>query len=282
VVKLAEAQGVEILPAAGNHAIELMALAVDWAKPLSVDEIQTIRSIYEQSDALKAKLPKATPVGSFHFQFIQPQVHGASPLTVEPGVAGGLDLQCFRSNGQLAWAIAVRPDFIACQCSVYDGWNVAKTESITLLSPFLKAIFRDETRKVAGFGLQYQDAFFVKGDIANFSLERMLIRRPNKLLPDRVFDRTSLWHVHQGWFSPSPDGRRTLNIFNVDFAGANREHFLRLSGQHRTLALSYSGQEQPLDLTCLSDALDHMHRLNKEVLSDTLLESVLQRIGLTG
>jgi uncharacterized protein (TIGR04255 family) len=278
---LTDALEVQVVPAGGAHAIEMMALAVDWSKPLSPEEQQSIRSIYEQSEVLRKKLPKLTPVGGFRFQVVQaPKAENDPQFSFETGGPGGLDLQCFRSDGKIAWAIALRPDFIACQCTVYDGWQIAKSEALSLLNPFLKTIFLDSSREIAGFGLQYQDAFLIKGDPSRFSMERMLIRRPNKLLPESVFDHTSLWHVHQGWFSRGPNDRRVLNIVNLDYAEANPDRVVRLSGQHRTLAMSYDGGARPLDLPCLPDALDHMHKLNKEVLSATLLDSVLKRIGL--
>jgi len=48
---------IEVQPAASKHAIEVMALAVEWDRPLAPETLKEMEQIYHRTAAIKQVLP---------------------------------------------------------------------------------------------------------------------------------------------------------------------------------------------------------------------------------
>lgn len=270
-----------IRPAREGHAIEVMAFAIEWHKPLDAKTLSDVIAVYDNSIEIKRLLPKKASVGGFRIQLVPAAVaqqHPPVAAEIDPD-QGGFDLQEYSPAGVMTWSVAIRPNFISCNCGVYERWTATKRKALTLVQPFLSHIFGDPDRQPSVFGLQYQDAFFLEGKLCDFSLDQLL-RQPNERLPNSVFSHPSFWHVHQGWFSFSPEKRRVLNQLNVDYSEISGSYSIRINGQHRALAVDVNGSPAPQSLSEFEASLDHLHEINKTLLADILNDRALRLIGL--
>lgn len=261
-----------IKPAGGKHAIEVMAIGVEWATPLGDDDLQELEAVYRSTPAMAEFLPSLMPVRALVFQV------GLPGSFVPEDRSGGFDIRKFDPNGSVLWALSVRPELISCNCTAYDRWATVKPRAIDLLHPFL-ATAMDCGRQIKAVGLQYQDAFSIEGGIDNAVL-RSLFRQDSSWLPPHLLEKPSLWHSHQGWFSISPKNRRVLNNVNLDFLEQTPNHLVRINGQHRVFSMTHDGKESlPIQQGDLEQVLDFLHAQNKEVLSGILSVEMLNRIG---
>ena len=53
---------ISVIPAAGKHAIEVMALAVEWDRPFSAEALEAARGIYDGSERMREFLPRTDPI----------------------------------------------------------------------------------------------------------------------------------------------------------------------------------------------------------------------------
>lgn len=276
----------------GNHAIEVMAIAVEWGMP-SLDDAQIalLQAVYEANTDIKAFLPTLAPVQAFMFQSVN-QFDVAGPdgrLQLDPknltppqitARNGGFDLQRFDASGNVAWVASIRPEFISVNCTAYDRWTNVKSQVLAILHPFVEAAMANGV-KVNAIGLQYQDAFRLL-DGASPASNGELFRKDGKYLPIHLFDQPSFWHCHQGWFSKARDERRILNNVATEVADVNGTHFARIGGQHRVFAISADGlTPMPITTGEIEQILHCLHDENINVINGILCDGALQSIGCT-
>lgn len=262
-----------IEPIGGKHAIEVMAIGIEWAAPMGESEMKELEATYTTSSYLQEFLPSLTPLHELALNI------GIPGNFVAENRAGGFDLKQFKSNGNVAWAVSIRPGFIACNCMDYDRWASIKPTAIELLTPFLKAAIA-KGQQIQAVGLQYQDVFRVNCAIGSESLAT-LFRQNSAFIPGHLLKQHSLWHSHQGWFSESPEQQRLLNNVNLDVLEQDSHLLVKLNGQHRVFSLSGDGKvSRVIDGEQLEEILDFLHIQNKKVLGEVLSDEILDRIGL--
>lgn len=282
-----------IQPVGGDHAIEVMAIAVEWVMP-SLDDAQiaSLQAVYEANTDIKAFLPTLAPVQAFVFHGVnQFGVNGLGekgllePKNITPpqfiARNGGFDLQRFDTKGNVTWVASIRPEFISVNCTAYDRWINVKPQALAILLPFVDAAMA-KGAKVNAIGLQYQDAFRLL-DGASPTATGELFRKNGKYLPMHLFEQPSFWHCHQGWFSKAPDERRVLNNVATEVTDVNGTHFARIGGQHRMFATSVDGlTAMPITAREIDQILQCLHDENIEVINGILSDSALIAIGCTG
>lgn len=278
-----------IQPVGGDHAIEVMAIGIEWAMPpLDDTQIASLQAVYEANTDIKAFLPTLEPVQAFVFQGVgQFGAALGENLQSEPNNAtppqfiarkGGFDLQRFDTKGKVAWVASIRPEFISVNCTAYDRWMNVKPQALAILRPFLDAAMV-KGAKVNAIGLQYQDAFRLL-DGASPAATGELFRKNGKYLPMHLFEQPSFWHCHQGWFSKAPDERRVLNNVATEVADINGTHFARIGGQHRIFATSVDGlTPMPISAGEVDQILQCLHDENIGVINGILSDGALIAIG---
>lgn len=262
-----------ITPVGGKHAIEVMAIGIEWASQLDAVALHQLEAVYNASPTISSFLPVVTPVRSLVFQL------GIASSAVADDQSGGFDARQVNPEGNVLWSLSIRPDFLACNCMEYDRWSNIKPQAISLLSPLLIAALNGGN-KIKAIGLQYQDAFNISGSI-NSELLQILFREDSRMLPRHVFEMQSLWHSHQGWFSISPRNQRVLNNVNLDLIGEYPNHVVRIQGQHRVFSITSDGKESlPMWLEDIEQILNFLHAQNIDVLKGILSQSILKKIGI--
>ena len=109
----------------------------------------------------------------------------------------------------------------------YTRWEKVWPEAREFFGLVLPVIWK--ALPITAIGLQYTDIFTWRGNKQDFDLS-FLFNPESELLPKHIFNRNSLWHVHQGYFDDSPEEHgieyNTLNNININllpFHSKNRQ-----------------------------------------------------------
>lgn len=262
-----------ITPVGGKHAIEVMAIGVEWTTPMDDAGLQKLQGIYAGHAGLKEFLPSLTPVQAFSFNV------GAPGSFVAENRSGSFDLRRFDPSGSVLWAMSIRPELVACNCIAYDRWANVKPQAMDLLAPFLLEAFANGN-EIKALGLQYQDAFRIDAQTDNVGALRPLFRADSVWIPAHLLEKSSLWHSHQGWFSNTSDNHRTLNNVNLDVLEQDDKLLVRIHGQHRVFSTTQDGKTPyVIAQEDIGETLNFLHEQNKAVLRGILSDGILERIG---
>jgi uncharacterized protein (TIGR04255 family) len=263
-----------VKPAAGKHAIEVMALAVEWGVPISSDVIAEIRALHAGSTRLREFLPRVELL-----QGLTVSIGTDGPLLGTAG-AGGIQLSRHSVDGTPTWLVHVRPDLLSCSCMEYDRWETTKPKALDVLTPVI-ALAVAQGYPMQAVGVQYQDAFRVETN-SPISAARQLFLNGTAWLSPRIWLEDGPWHIHQGWFSAGMGGRLVHNVMNVDVTTDEQGCLFRINGQHRMLALGHpkGANAIPILPSDVALALDSLHIENKRVLVQLLNQRVCDQIGL--
>ncbi|MBK9441333.1 MAG: TIGR04255 family protein [Comamonadaceae bacterium] len=275
-----------IQPASGTHAIEIMAIGIEWAFPLNEAQLATLQKVYDETSQIKEFLPQHSTVQAFTIQHavplgpdVGPQAH---PLVVQSpqfvSQTAGFDLRRFEQSGTISWVASIRPEVLSCNCSVYDRWKNVSSKALSILLPFVNTALSSGAQ-ISAIGLQYQDAFRLLDGVSP-AVTKELFRQDCTWLPGHVFNEPSFWHCHQGWFSKGPDGRRLLNNVTTDISNINDNCFARIGGQHRIFSTSFDATTVlKIDASDINRILECLHDENKKVINGMLSDGALEAIG---
>lgn len=273
-----------VQPVGGNHAIEVMAIGVEWgSSPLDDAQLASLQAVYAASEDIKTLLPTLAPVQAFALQNVGQLGVIGSPVQVNltpqfTARNGGFDLQRFDTAGNAEWIVSIRPEFISVSCTNYSRWMNVKPKALAMLLPFVEAAIHMGAN-INAIGLQYQDAFRLLDGVSPETSE-YLFRKNGKYLPMHLFDQPSFWHHHQGWFSKAPKERRVLNNVATEVTEANRTHYARIGGQHRVFATSVDGSTpMPIAIEEMNEILQCLHGENKNLINGILSDDALKSIG---
>lgn len=267
-------ENILVQPAAGKHAIEVMALAVEWARPLSPEELGEIGELYLSSELLQRFLPQFDRLQGIVLQF------GNDGTAIGSPEAGGFQISQAREDGTPAWVVTVLPNLLTCNCMVYDRWDTIKPKALEVMMPII-TLATTCGHNIAAVGLQYQDAFRVDTPKPSDATQR-LFRPEGAWLTPRIWNGNGPWHIHQGWFSQSADNRLVHNLLKIDLVTELGGSLFKINGQHRAVTVGGSQeQSKPIKSNDVTSVLDGLHHANKNVLYELLAGSVCSQIGLT-
>ncbi|MBJ9687822.1 TIGR04255 family protein [Burkholderia vietnamiensis] len=271
-------------PVGGSHAIELMAIGIEWTSPLNETQLAELQKVYDGDPEIKDFLPQHIPIQSFAIQPLALAFNASQskPDMLQPpqfvAQAGGFDIRRIQPDGKVSWLTSVRPQLLACHCSDYDRWKNVKPTALSLLQPFVDMALATGA-EISAIGLQYHDAFRLPEGISP-QIAKELFRQDCQWLPDHMFREPSYWHCHQGWFSRGPDERRVLNNVTTDISDVNGLCFARIGGQHRVFATSFDAKTpQKIDARDMDVILECLHNENKNVINGMLSDAALESIG---
>ena len=274
-----------IQPVGGAHAIEIMAIGIEWAAPLNETQLAALQKVYDGTSEIKEFLPQHAPIQACTIQHgaqfglvvggPQPQVVQSPQFVTQ---AAGFDLRRFEPSGMISWVTSIRPELLSCNCSVYDRWKNVRSKALSILRPFVNAALGVDAQ-ISAIGLQYQDAFRLLDGVSP-AVTKELFRQDCAWLPGHVFSEPSFWHCHQGWFSNGPDGRRLLNNVTTDISDVNGVSFARIGGQHRVFSTSFDATTAlKIDASDIERILECLHDENKKVINGMLSDAALVAIG---
>lgn len=259
-----------ILPS-HEHAIEVMALAIEWKQPLSPLELADICKFALNDEERKNKFPIVKRFPGFEVKV------DANQASVIDNNFEIVDFVRFNDKDVQELTLSIRPDFVSCSCSIYTKWSEIKPLLLHSILLILRGVNLTE-KKIGAIGMQYTDSF--KWLKTNDFVLKSLIRTDTPILPASFMSKDPLWHSHNGWYSKSSSKHRVLNIFNCDLVEENEYKVLKINGQHRMQSMSYDNQtEVGLTIEDLDVASETLHYQNKLALQELLSDETLELIN---
>lgn len=263
----------EIQTARPNHAIEIMAIGLDFSHAIDNQLLGKLVSLYDDDPVLQAHLPKKQNVRALSVN-IRVDEQDISTDDASESI-GGCDFYSTDDNGNISWSVSVRQNFIACNCRAYDRWDEVKAVTLQLLTPFIQ-VLQSENIEISSIGLQYLDVLHISE--ASFpSFNTAIFSQGSKHLAKSIFENEGVWHAHNGWFEIEDGQKRFLNSFDLDVVEVegHEKCQVRLNGHHKYIATSSTELYANITKT-----LDALHEKNKKLLCDVLSRNVLDMINL--
>jgi uncharacterized protein (TIGR04255 family) len=196
---------------------------------------------------------------------------------------GGASFEAIKRDGSLEWAVRVDQNNLTVNCLEYDGWERVWPKVKRYIEMAAPLVFASDNN-VKSCALQYVDVFEWEGDIAQCRTEALL-RKDSRYVPASIWDHGPLWHLHQGWYTPSDlaGGGRMLERVHIDVQTrpdgrpfAQIDMVLRLDPA-TPIAVNglFDGGNASLD-----HIYDRLHALNKDTLRAYIIKELADRIGL--
>ncbi|MGV2130876.1 TIGR04255 family protein [Agrobacterium vitis] len=206
------------LPLHENHAINVMALVIQFAEPITTP---IYRKALAAADASTTKAGFASreqiPTYQISLQpgvpqtFQQPEMHGAVIYSSYFGSAISpiSPLEAHPYSEQLQ----IEPRSIVYRTRSYVSWTWQKSRYFEIINPIIDAVSGIVETSAVRF--EYQDQFTFDGR-CNEADVRLLFRDNSPYLAPHVYEELGTWHSHTGCFLPSADTTKKLLQINVD------------------------------------------------------------------
>lgn len=266
-----------LTPYKGDHAIQNVTFALEWAGELSGEVFLELR-----------KRPELTGDGKFR---VTEQRGIMVNLNEIPGGAStnptfdiaGVQFDKISSFGSLSKALIINKHHCMFVNNEYTRWDRVWPETRELFAVVLPEIVR--FRPITAIGLQYTDIFIWRGNPADFDLS-LLFNRNSAFLSENIFKLKSQWHLYQGYFDSlqiENDIRyNTLNNINISTLNMDGVLGIQIVTAHRAIleeakanVSSWANQDGELD-----GVMHKLHGSNKEILKSLLTPEVQAMIKL--
>src|SRR6266536_4821032 len=198
-------------PLHGTHAIREAAFVIFPAEQINPALITSIGS--DLRVPWRDLAPKRNDIQQFQFR-MGPGISEAPTSLQAP--TDVIEYVGLKSDGQLAWRVALNPGFIAINCLEYPGWERLWPMAADWLSWIMS---RESVNGFpsSGAALQYINALIWDGPVEKCRPAELL--RPGSAdVPPSLYELPDdRWHLHSGRFLPScePYSGETLQRVNL-------------------------------------------------------------------
>ncbi len=270
-------------PVHSAHSIEQVMFVLQFHRPLKPENFASVKSLTEQ---FRTELPGGGPIQSMAFAIGGPTPQFSVPPPQLP-ITGHV-LNRTAPDGSLESELRVELGSMSFRTTRYSRWATIWGSAHRYFGTFLNAYFSGGAQ-LASVSLNFVDKFVWHGEIDNCDASKLLRNSCDYVTP-QIFNRRDLWHSHTGAFERFD--QQTKRLININFDCLDE-----ISGIHPRRVISMTtvwtdmfGQPGFEPVTLInSDALEflsvHMaslHALNKEILSNSIVESMAQKIALNG
>jgi uncharacterized protein (TIGR04255 family) len=267
-----------LFPFAGDNAIQSAVFAIEWTEPLSGSELRAIRALDEDQE-FKRTFPSAIEPRMVMINLNVDQ--GAQQVKSEQNQLAGVNFMrpSPTNPGSMSKAINISPMNCLAIVNEYTRWVNVWAEVRGWLLKVAPIVTPSHSVNV--IGMQYTDIFLWKADPSTLLLSEVLSAQ-STYLPSHVFQTSSLWHSHHGFFEKQqtePIAHDLLENINVNMLDSSGQRSLQIVSSHRATLTN------PIwDIGHLATALDqlmpHLHNRNKRVLRNLLTPAVQAKIKL--
>jgi hypothetical protein len=271
---------IKIVPVGIDNAVQMVSFGIEWALPL---DAETLRALSVLHSVVEADLPRKQEINGASFNFTIPSDNGNIPQISQISPAQsltGLIFDALAPDGSQSAALTIQPTFMATWRTGYAGWIATWDKARRLLVPFMSAMLN--YRPLSVIGQQFVNAFRIEGDADQFRAQ-MIFSEESKFLPANIFEATSFWHSHHGFFvdSTTPAPHRLLSTINVDFTEENGGKLIRITTAHRAMLSTQLTEGDATEVEALLDRWgNHLHDIHKNCLKNLLTPQVGTEIGL--
>lgn len=267
-----------LFPFAGNHAIQNAVFAIDFAQPLTDDNIKDVKKA-----AVKAFGQEFEPPVDQQTLAVNLALAGKAQNLQTSVQSGGFAMQQSVSFAGIPRRIvSVSPGNCMVVINDYTRWDEISDAFNRYFDAILKVVGAAPI-PVSGIGLQYSDLFNWKADAEELNLKEVFREGSLFLVPHMLSDKPPLlWHSHHGYFEDvdSPIKNRQLNNINVNRASVNEVDSIQVLTSHRAQLEKPLYQVGIANRKKISDVFELLHKKNKQMLQALLSDEVLAKIDL--
>lgn len=258
------------------HAIEQVAIVLQFANPVASNDFQDIRKL---ADELKDEFPGKSPIQTFMVAVGAGGVVPAHPTQ-------GFVLTDTSREGVITHELRLEHSSITYRTTMYTRWANIWGKANQYFNKFLPLYSLNS--QLAAINLNYIDKFVWSGK-SDEADPGMLLRANSKYLTPATYESKDLWHSHFGAFvKADPLTKRLVNV-NVDFVDENNDFNARRVVSISTVLTDIYNQPtyKLLDLKTpeeISSFIDQkaqeLHSYNKDVLGNIISDEMIKRISL--
>lgn len=261
------------------HSIEQVVVVVQFDRMVDDVTFQSIRNFCNKYDNF---FPSRTEIQQiFSIAFNQ-----GTPIPNAQNSSTGLSFKIFSADGSIQTELRIERTGITYRTTSYTRWS--------LIWPQVKEYFDDliplfaSQARVSNVSLNYVDKFIWRGDFENFT-PSLLLNTESQYICGHIFNAPDFWHCHTGAFSKSDEQTKRLMNVNVDYLDEiNNRGETRKVISITTIITDYFdqpgyGAPNYTEATIndfINTHLHSMHKSDKDILSDILVEKIARRIAL--
>jgi uncharacterized protein (TIGR04255 family) len=263
-------------PKKREHAIVESVCGLLLTRNLIPAEIEALVAAHDQ---WRDDLPRLARTGVFQ---IVVGDGGATQTLVPPG--GGVSFDRVNPDGTLDWRLRADDAALFVNCLSYTGWAEVWPRTRRYLQQACDVAVRPENM-LRGAIMEYIDVFEWVDEAERYELD-LLFDRDSAYVPNSVWGKGALWHLHQGWFRTDnlPVKGRMLERIHLDGVIDDTSHrpTVRMSTYLSLEFESPIGHHDFFEAARgLADGIfGELHRLNKGLVGNYITKDMATRIKL--
>jgi uncharacterized protein (TIGR04255 family) len=265
-------------PVHENHAIEVMAVKVDFAELVPLPLLRRALRVAEEG-AFAAGLRSRHTLGG--------QISGGSGV-----VLGVIQGQIFNAGIEtvdsepvplkVSEQLQVDQTAITYRTWRYVSWSWQAERVKSLLLPVVDTVYGIVS--IAHAQLEYLDRFRFDGP-PNSAAVALLLKEGAPLVAPQIFSKSDLWHSHTGAYLPSGDQTKRLQTVNVDAIndpaqGDNMRRWVNIVTLRRDTFSADVVHEGGPSSDKILELLNTMHTELKDLLGMLITDAMASRIYL--
>lgn len=193
----------------------------------------------------------------------------------------GFEFSCVAPDGSQEQAIRYMPGLLTIHFSKYKSWESVLSASRRHLAEFFLPSLNLKTNPIRAISLRYIDKYTYTGD-SEEARAGLLFKPNNRYISEQCFEVGPSWHCHTGWFEEESGHSKTLNQLNASGQVVNESAVVTID--HNEVCYLHELRKTIEDLVNtrpnFESTLESLHRKNKLLLQNILLDDMLRRIGL--
>ncbi|MCY4237702.1 MAG: TIGR04255 family protein [Rhodospirillaceae bacterium] len=272
----------EYLPYAGTNAIQEAVIGVHFQSNFPSSDVDQARSVAEAD--FKAIFPRSEDIHE-----AQLKIDNTNQETVRIGGdrafrRSGFQMIKTGSDGKPSRVLRMVTNLLTVHFMEYDRWAPTLEASLRYILTILPRLDL-VGNALQAFSLRYIDRFTFDGypDDAKASF---LIKDESSFVTKQCFSAGPFWHCHSGWFGTLGDNSRILNQLNIGSSMIDNaptvtiDHNMicKMERLHNTVeSFQDSSGGKNVDFKA---SLNCLHKMNRDTLSDVLVEDMSRQIGL--
>jgi uncharacterized protein (TIGR04255 family) len=270
-------------PVHAAHSIEQAVFVMHFDRPLNPQQLGTVISVTNQ---FKSELPGGGPIQGMAFSFGGPAIQ--VPVMPQSMSVAGVLLNRTAPDGSLESELRLEQASMSFRTTRYSRWTTIWNSAQRYFEAVL-GVYLDTGAQLVSVGLNFVDKFVWHGDINDCDASKLL-RNNSEYVAPHVFNRRDLWHIHSGAFESVDRNTKRLINMNIDCLDETIGIQPRRVIMITTVLTDIFGQPgfDPISLTrnsglaFISEHMASLHAFDKEILGNTIVESMAQQIALNG
>ncbi|KQZ54636.1 hypothetical protein ASD54_04730 [Rhizobium sp. Root149] len=192
-------------------------------------------------------------------------------------MGAGIAFERFKPDGNLEWRIFLENNNIFVNCLSYTRWEEVWGRAHSYFKDVL-ALVGTPDNVINGASLQYINSFKWDGNKEDYDVKEILSFDSH--VPASVATKGHLWHLHQGWFDQTAEGRILERVHVDGIEDESASPIIRFDAYIQQQLTSPQAAQEIVKSGWLDSTFTSMHDRNKKMLKSFIVEKMAERINL--